>query len=282
MKDSALLRYPSGDGPPKGSVAVSVVVLTKNEEANIARCLASVAWADQIVVLDSGSADDTVILARAAGSEVVESHWRGFGAQREFALRMELLRHDWVFFVDADEWVSSDLATEVAQAICEPNYDGYWLHVRLIFQGTWIRHCGWYPGARRVMLMRRSKARYDPAVFSEHPDVAGKVGRLHIDIVDEDRKGLAAWLHKHVDYAQLEARRRHDKRLPAITRFAHDSFLRAFFKDHVAKRMPARPLVQFIYMYVLRGGFLDGRAGLSFCIYHAWFQVAVADLGRTL
>ena len=123
----------------------SVVVLAKNEAVNIKRCLASVAWADQVVVLDSGSTDDTVALAKAGGVEVVESHWRGFGAQREFALRMELLRHDWLFFPDADEWVSSDLAVEVAQAIRKTDHDAYWLYLRSIFQGTWIRHCGWYP-----------------------------------------------------------------------------------------------------------------------------------------
>ena len=282
MKRSALLRYPAGGGPPAGSVPVNVVILTKNEAVNIERCVASVAWADQVVVLDSGSTDDTVALARAAGTEVVESHWRGFGAQREFALRMDLLRRDWVFFVDVDEWVSSDLATEVAQAICRPDYDGYWLHFRLIFQGTWIRHCGWYPSARIVRLVRRSKARYDRAAFSEHPDVTGKIGRLHNDIVDDDLKGLAAWLHKHVDYAQLEARRRHGEGLPVATRAAHDSLLRSFLKNRVAKRMPARPLVQFLYMYVLRGGFLDGRAGLSFCLYHAWFQIAVSDFSRSI
>ena len=282
MKRSALQRYPAGGGPPKGSVPVSVVILTKNEEVNIERCLASVAWADQVVVLDSGSTDDTVVLARAAGSEVVESHWRGFGAQREFALRMDLLRHDWLFFLDADEWVSSDLATEVAQAIRRTDHDAYWLYLRLIFQGTWIRHCGWYPSARMVKLMRRSKARYDSAVFSEHPVVTGKVGRLCNDIVDEDLKGLASWLHKHVDYAQLEARRRHGEGVPVATRAAHDSLFRSFLKDRVAKRMPARPLVQFLYMYVLRGGFLDGRAGLSFCLYHAWFQIAVSDFSRSI
>ena len=282
MKRSALLRYPAGGGPPKGSVPVSVVILTKNEEVNIERCLASVVWADQVVVLDSGSTDDTAVLARAAGSEVVESHWRGFGAQREFALRMDLLRHDWLFFVDADEWVSSDLATEVAQAIRRTDHDAYWLYFRLIFQGVWIRHCGWYPSGHIIRLVRRSRVGFGSAGFSEQPLVTGTVGRLRNDIVDEDLKGLSSWLHKHVDYAELEAKRRHDNGLPAQTRAAHDSLLRSFLKDRVAKRMPARPLVQFLYMYVLRGGFLDGRAGLSFCLYHAWFQIAVSDFSRSI
>ena len=93
-----------------GKCPVSVIVLSRNEEPNIRRCLDSVAWADQVVVVDSGSTDDTVPIARSLGAEVVEQPWLGFSDQREFALRLPLLRHDWVYFVDADEWVSPQLA----------------------------------------------------------------------------------------------------------------------------------------------------------------------------
>ena len=114
MTRLGLQPYRAGDDPPPGSVPLSVVVLTLNEEPNIRRCLASVAWADQVVVVDSGSADRTVPLAQAAGAEVVEQPWLGFSAQRECSLRLPLLRHDWVYFVDADEWVSPQLAAEIA------------------------------------------------------------------------------------------------------------------------------------------------------------------------
>ena len=97
--------YQAGDDPPPGSVPVSMVMLTLNKEPNIRRCLASVAWADQVV--DWGSADGTVPVARSQGAEVVEQLCLGFSAQRERSLRMPLIRHDWVYFVDADEWVGT-------------------------------------------------------------------------------------------------------------------------------------------------------------------------------
>ena len=120
MTRLGLRPYQAGDDPPPGSVPVSVVVLTLNEEPNIRRCLASVAWADQVVVVDSGSADGTVPVARSLGAEVVEQPWLGFSAQREYALRLPLLRHDWVYFVDADEWVSPQLAAEIAAQLADP------------------------------------------------------------------------------------------------------------------------------------------------------------------
>ena len=110
MTKLGLRPYGAGDDPPPGSVPVSVVVLTRDEEVNIGRCLASVAWADQVMVVDSGSTDATVPIARSLGADVVEQPWLGFSGQREFALRFPDLRHDWVYFVDADEWVSPQLA----------------------------------------------------------------------------------------------------------------------------------------------------------------------------
>ncbi|MGH3202264.1 MAG: glycosyltransferase, partial [Streptosporangiaceae bacterium] len=112
MTRLGLRPYRVGDDPEPGSVPVSVVVLAQDEEPNIRRCLASLAWASQVVVVDSGSADATMPIARSLGAEVVQQPWLGFSAQREFALRLPELRHDWVYFVDADEWVSPQLATE--------------------------------------------------------------------------------------------------------------------------------------------------------------------------
>ena len=113
MTRLGLRPYRAGDDPAPASVPVSVIVLTKDEETNIGRCLESLAWADQLVVVDSGSADTTVTVARSLGAEVVEQPWLGFSQQRETALRLPLLRHEWVYFVDADEWVSPQLAAEI-------------------------------------------------------------------------------------------------------------------------------------------------------------------------
>lgn len=277
VKELLSARYDAATSAvPAASVPVSVTILTRNEEANIERCLASVAWARQVVVIDSGSTDRTVEIARSCGATVVETHWRGFGPQREFAMRLTELQYQWVYSVDADEWVSEDLAAEVAEIMTAPAHPAYWQYFRLVFQGRWISHCGWYPSQRIVRLMDVTRCGFGAEGFSEHPEVAGALGRIHSDIVDEDLKGLAAWLHKHVDYARLEALRR--QRSGSPDRLPHESRLRHLLKDHVAPRIPARPLATFVWMYVVRAGFLDGREGLLFCFYHAWFQATVQAL----
>jgi glycosyltransferase involved in cell wall biosynthesis len=283
MTRLGLRPYHAGDDPPLGSVPVSVVVLTLDEEPNIRRCLASVAWADQVVVVDSGSADRTVSLALANGAEVVDQPWLGFSAQREYALRLQLLRHDWVFFVDADEWVSPRLATEIAMRLTDPQCAGFAHRLRLVFMGTWIRHCGWYPGSWVVRLVDRRYTKYDGSLVGERACVDGRVRRLANDIVDEDLKGLAAWLHKHVRYAKLKCERSAStgsllERLRAL-RYGGNTrpLARSILKELVFPGIPAKPAALFLYMYIARFGFLDGMAGLRFCFYHAWCEMSVAS-----
>ncbi|MGH3345160.1 MAG: glycosyltransferase family 2 protein [Carbonactinosporaceae bacterium] len=263
-----------------------MIVLTKDESANIDRCLSSLRWAEQVVVVDSGSTDDTVQRAAAQGAEVVVEPWRGYGAQRELALRLPMLRHDWAYFVDADEWVSPELAGEVARVLVAPRHQAFAQRFRLVFQGRWIRHCGWYDGSWIVRLMRRSSTSFGVEAFGERPRVDGDVGRLRNDLVDEDHKGLASWLHKHVRYAELEAAR-HSRRHSVTGRWRRflssresDSrpLPRAIAKDWIFPLLPARPLAMFLYMYTFRRGFLDGTAGLRFCAYHAWFQLTINAL----
>jgi glycosyltransferase involved in cell wall biosynthesis len=284
MTRVGLRPYSSGDQPARGSVPVSVVVLTRNEEPNIRRCLDSVMWADQVVVIDSGSTDGTVAIARAAGADIVEEPWLGFSAQREFALRLPEVRHDWIYFVDADEWVSPQLAAEIAMRLRAPGCAGFTHRLRLVFQGRWIKHCGWYPGSWVVRLIDRRYAKYDGSLLGERACIDGPVYQLQNDIVDDDRKGLAAWLRKHIHYAELEVERRGQPpsffcRLRALhTRNDSKPLVRAVFKDVIFPAVPAKPVALFIYMYFIRFGFLDGSAGLRFCFFHAWFEVTIYAL----
>jgi glycosyltransferase involved in cell wall biosynthesis len=286
MSRLALRPYGVGDSPPRGSVAVSVVVLALDEEVNIRRCLDSVAWASQVLVIDSGSTDDTVPIALSLGVQVARQPWLGFAAQREFALRYPLIQNDWVYFVDADEWVSPQLASEIAMRLRTPSCAGFAHRFRLVFQGTWIRHCGWYRGSWVVRLVDRRYTKYDGGLVGERACVDGRVRRLRNDIVDEDRKGLDAWLHKHVSYAQLEAQRRGQpatiphrlRRLRSRDGSDTRPLIRVVLKDIVYPSVPLKPLALFIFMYFIRFGFIDGRAGLRFCFYHAWFEVSVAAM----
>ena len=286
MTRLGLRPYRPGDDPPPASVAVTIVVLTRDEEANIARCLGSVAWADQVVVVDSGSTDGTMPIARSLGADVVEQQWLGFSAQRELALRLPEVRNDWVYFVDADEWVSPQLAGEIATCTRGGDCAAFSHRLRLVFQGTWIRHCGWYSGSWVVRLVDRRHTKYDGSLVGERATVDGIVGRLANDIVDEDRKGLALWLHKHVRYAELEQRRRGQPvpfaervhRFRGRDRSDTRPLSRVVLKDLVFPSVPARPAAVFLYMYLVRLGMLDGRAGLRFCFFHAWYQAAVDGL----
>jgi glycosyltransferase involved in cell wall biosynthesis len=281
-----LRPYRAGDGPEPRSVPLTVVVLTRDEEVNIARCLTSAAWADQLVVVDSGSADQTVPLAESLGALVVRQPWLGFSGQREFALRLPEIRNDWVYFVDADEWVSPGLAAEIAARLPATDCAAFAHRLRLVFLGTWIRHCGWYAGSWVVRLVDRRYAKYDGSLVGERACVDGPVGRLANDIVDEDRKGLANWLRKHVRYAELEQRRRGTpvSVRERLHRFRHRDrtdtrpLIRVIMKDLVFPIVPARPLALFLYMYVVRLGALDGPAGLRFCFFHAWYQATVDGL----
>jgi len=279
-----LRPYQAGDDPPPRSVPVSVVVLTRDEEVNIRRCLESVAWASQVVVVDSGSTDRTVPIARSLGAEIVEQPWLGYSGQREFALRLSQLRYDWVYFVDADEWVSPHLAAEITGQLAAPACAGFAHRFRVVFQGTWIRHCGWYGGSWIVRLMDRRYAKFDDSAVGERACIDGAVHPLSNDIVDNDAKGLATWLHKHVGYAQLEAGR-HDGRRPlyqqlsALRNPGHSRHAsRTILKEVIFPRIPAQPIALFVYMYIIRLGFLDGVPGLRFCFYHAWYRTTVTAL----
>ena len=286
MTRLGLRPYTTGDDPPSESVPVSVVILTRDEEPNIQRCLSSVSWADQVVVVNSGSTDSTVSIAHSFNVEVVQRSWLGYSAQREFALRLPQIRHDWVYFVDAAEWVSPELASEIATQLRAPECAGFAHRLRLVFQGTWIRHCGWYSASLVVRLVDRRYTKFNGSPVGERACVDGPVCRLRNDIVDEDLKGLAAWLHKHIRYAVLEAERRGQtppfrlrlQRIRLRDRRDTRPVARIAIRDVIFPSIPAKPLALFLYMYFLRLGILDGRSGLYFCFYHAWHEATVGTL----
>ena len=190
MTRVGLRPYGPGDDPAPSSVPVTVVILTRNEEANVGRCLSSVAWAAQVMVVDCGSTDATLVIAQGRDAEVIQQPWLGFAAQHEFAVRHPLVRHDWVYFVDAGQWVSAPLAREVAQLLRAPAGAAYAQRFRVVFEGRRIRHCGWSGGSGIVRLMDRRRVRFGTSPAVERASVDGPVGRLRHDLVDDDRKDL--------------------------------------------------------------------------------------------
>ena len=258
---------------------VTVAILTLNEEANLPQALRSVCgWARAVVVLDSGSQDRTKEIALSFGARVTENAFKDFATQRNFALRSAGIETEWVFFLDADEWMPSPLRSEIDGVVSsQPQEDGFLLRRRLIWMGHWVRR-GYYP-TWLLRLVRRSRASCEARGVNEHLVVEGRIGHLREDLIHEDRKSLTEWAAKQVRYAEAEAlllcaERSHATKPPLSTQAGRKRWLR----EKVWVHLPpvARAFVYFGYRYVLRLGFLEGLAGLSFHFLQGlWLQVLI-------
>jgi glycosyltransferase involved in cell wall biosynthesis len=230
-------------------MSLSVILIAMNEEASIARALRSVAFADEIVVVDSGSSDRTVDIARELGAMVtVTSDWPGFGAQKNRAL--DLATGDWVLSLDADEWLTTATADEVRRAIGAgaAGPAAFRFPRRSSFCGRFMRHSGWWPDYV-VRLFRRSGARFSDDSVHERLLVEGNVGTLREPIMHETFVNLEDMLVKMNRYSTLTARR-----------------LREDGKRAGLLQAVARAAWAFVRTYVLRAGFLDGREGFMLSV----------------
>ena len=272
---------------PSTKARVSVLVPTRNEESNIARCLDSLTWADEIYVVDSASTDATQQIARAKGANVVTFRWDGRGPKkRNWALDNLPWRNDWVLFLDADEEVSPALRAEIITTIESPDAcDGLIVTSRFVFLGRLIRH-----GApiRKLILCRHRMTRYErvdvPQVSAydmeihEYPVVQGRVGRFKAELIHHHFENLHRHFERHNVYSDWDANlwtRDLDSEVqPSL--FGNAMERRRWLKRTFMK-LPGKSLVYFIYSYVLRGGFLDGKPGFIFNVLRAfyWFQISV-------
>jgi glycosyltransferase involved in cell wall biosynthesis len=234
---------------------LSVAIITRNEEANLARTLGSVAWADEIVVVDSGSTDRTEEIARSFRSRFFREEWKGFAAQKNAAL--EKCTCDWVLSLDADEALSDELATEVWELLASaPPFDGYVLPRQNLFLGRWILHGGFYPDPK-LRLFRRGAAEFEARPVHETVHFEGKAGRLKGDMVHNAYPTLVEYI-AHMDrYSTLGAEQ-------AISAGKPVRNLAAFLANVLVN-----PVTTFLYNYFLRLGFLDGREGLLLHLYHS-------------
>ena len=226
---------------------ISVIVITKNEQASIGRCLESVNWASEIIVLDSGSTDDTVNICREYTAHVYQTDWPGFGAQKNRAL--DQATGDWVLSLDADEWVTQASRTEIERVVAQPGDAAAFRLPRLSsFCGRFMRHSGWWPD-HVVRLFRRSAARFSDDAVHERVIVDGKIGTLQEPLMHETFVDLDELLEKMNSYSKLSAQdmQRAGKRtgLPMAV---------------------ARAAWAFVRTYFLRGGFLDGREGFMLAV----------------
>lgn len=246
------MRGLSGEsaGVPAPTAELSVIVITRNEQANIEACLASVSFAREVVVLDSGSTDATVALAQAAGARVERTgDWPGFGPQKNRALA--LATQPWVLSIDADERVPPELREEILAVLAAPTADAWSMPRRSSFCGQYMAHSGWYPD-RVTRLFRRGTARFSDDIVHERLLTDGPAAALRHDLIHESFRDLETVLDKANSYSTAGARR-----LLAEGREA--SFGAAL----------AHGLWAFVRTYILRLGFLDGRLGLALAIANA-------------
>ena len=278
---------PSAAGVNPAKAPVSVLVLTRNEEANIADCLKSVGWADEVFVVDSFSTDRTVVIAERLGAKVCAHRFQGYAAQRNWALGHLPFSNEWVLMLDADERVSAALAAEIARVARDPleGRAGFYLKFRHIFLGRWLKHGGLYP-TWLLRLFRRQRVRFEERPLNEHAILNGPAGYLQQPFDHQDRKPLADWVARHNRYAGLEAEEFLQETVAGGYRSSIRIRLRGsqaerkrWIKLKVWNRLPllVRPFLFFFRNYFLKLGFLDGRAGF---VYHVlwsfWYPFLVS------
>lgn len=293
-------------------VPLSVLIPVMNEEANLAACLDSVAWAGEVWVVDSASTDCTVAVAEAHGAKVVQFAAGASDASRKkknWALETLPFAHEWVLLLDADERATEPLRNEITTVLNHGPADiaGYYINRRLIFLGRWIKHCGWYP-SWNLRLFKHRLGRYErlgtAAVTNagdvevhEHIVLQGRAGYLKNDMLHEDHKSLFHFVERHNRYSNWEAHVYESlaSRSQPDSSHARDegSFgsesenqlgARLFGAPVERKRwlkrlwavLPGRPLLRFLWMYILRLGFLDGRPGLIFCTLMSFHEAVIS------
>lgn len=270
-------------------IPVSVVVMTKNEERNLAKCLRSVERFDEVFVVDSGSTDATCAIAAEHGATVVPFAWNGrYPKKKQWCLERLPFAHDWVLYLDADEQLSPEAASEIAALLADgPDAAGYFAGYEYVFLGRALRH-----GHRvhKLVLFDRRRGRFldrsdlDAENMWEveghyQPAIDGRVATLRGRIRHEDHDSLFHWFERHNRYSDWEAvlRRRNALALPDEAQPRVRRVLKAIFT-----RLPFRGVTSFAYGYLLRLGFLDGRAGFHYAIARSFYywQVAVKERAR--
>ena len=231
---------------------LSVAVIALNEAHRLRRCLESVAWADELVVVDAESSDKTVQVAREFTDRVVVRPWEGFAAQKNFAL--DQCAGQWILSLDADEEAGPELRAEIMATVSDARArDGYAVRRQNVFLDRWIRHGGLYPDWQ-VRLFRRGAGRFEVRAVHESVTVKGLTGRLSGHLVHRSYEGVSDFIERANRYSSLAAEQ--------LIREGHRVG---------AGELILRPLGRFLSMYVLKSGFLDGRRGLLLASLYAYY-----------
>lgn len=264
-----------------GKLPISVIIAARNEEKNLARCLESLRNASEVYVVDSGSTDATVEIARSFGAKVVQFHYQGgWPKKRQWAMQNLPLACDWIFLLDADESLTPALEAEIQQAIRQPDINGCYVSLQMHFLGRLLRHGG--AGFWKLSLFRRGKGGYECRLTDqdasmadmevhEHVVVEGKTVRLANPLVHHNVESLSRYIQKHNEYSNWEAKVWVDGEADgqlAPSLFQTQAQRRRWLKTKFL-RLPGASLWFFLYKYFFSLGFLDGVPGLIYCGFQA-------------
>jgi glycosyltransferase involved in cell wall biosynthesis len=258
---------------------VSILILTWNEEINIAECIDSCSWSDDIVVFDSVSQDSTREIALARGARVVERVFDNYARQRNAALTTVLYKNPWVLMVDADERVPSDLASEIVSAVAgaSDKVAAFRMRRKDFFMGRWLRRSSGYP-SWFARLLRLGRARIERDV-NEETVADGSVEPLAGHLYHHPfNKGIAYWFERHNRYSNLEAIEKvkiQELNLSPWALLSRDPLARRRALKQWVYRLPLRPQIFFFYFYFVRLGVMDGRAGLYFSRMRAAYELMI-------
>jgi glycosyltransferase involved in cell wall biosynthesis len=260
---------------------VSVLIPALNEEFNLPACLESVSRADEVFVVDSQSSDRSIEISEQYGANVVQFHFNGRSPKKKnWSLENLPFRNDWVLIVDCDERITPELWDEIAQAIENPEFQGYYLNRKVFFLGKWIRFGGKYPDWN-LRLFRHPVGRYENLSTEgmqntgdnevhEHVILQGKVGYLKEDMLHIDFRDIYQWLARHNRYSNWEAQvyynilnGKGDGGTIEANLFGNAVERKRFLKK-IWVHLPFKPLLRFVLFYFLRLGFLDGKAGYTY------------------
>lgn len=231
---------------------ITTVVLTKNEEERLPKCLASLSWVDQILLIDDFSSDETIKIAKDFGAKVCQKRLEDFQSQRNWALKK--VKTPWVLFIDADEEVTNDLRKEIASAIMKKEFAGFYFPRRNIIFGKWIKHSGWYPDYQ-LHLFKTDKGKYIGRVH-ERVKVKGKVGYLKSYLSHQNYQTISQYLEKLDQYTTLSAK----SVIESENEFK--------FQDLIKK-----PFEEFFKRFFAEEGYKDGLHGLALALLQAFSEL---------
>jgi glycosyltransferase involved in cell wall biosynthesis len=264
---------------------ISVLILTKDEQQNLPACLESVRWSDDIHVFDSYSSDGTGGIAREAGAHLVQREFDNWSAHQNWGLRNIQFTHPWVLYIDADERVTPELATGLRQAVQNPGDTvAFRIQRRDLWGGRWLKHV--QMSSYYIRLFRPEKIRYErlvnPISIADGPvrEIEGYLDHYPFN------KGMSHWLHRHNSYSSFEARQIQWNRAAnkefslRQALFASDPNERRFHQKELFYRMPARPLLKFLLLYVGKRGFLDGRPGFNYAVLQSFYEYMIVLKSR--